>query len=176
MTLEYKNITINYTISGKGAAVVLLHGFLETVDMWNNLIPELSQNNQVICIDLLGHGKTDCIGYVHTMEAMADAVFAVLQHLKIEKADVIGHSMGGYVALALAEKQPQLFKGLCLMNSSFEEDDDERKALRVRANEMAKTHFETLVEMSFANLFAAESREKFLGELEVALQIKGTNC
>ncbi|WP_400075502.1 alpha/beta fold hydrolase [Winogradskyella sp. R77965] len=171
MTLEYKNITINYTISGKGAAIVLLHGFLESIEMWDDLIPQLSQKNRVICIDLLGHGKTDCIGYIHTMEAMADAVFAVLRHLEIEKADVIGHSMGGYVALALAEKQPQLFKGLCLMNSSYEDDDEERKDLRARANEMAKSHFETLVEMSFANLFAAESRQKFLGELMVALQI-----
>jgi len=171
MTLDYKNININYTCYGKGAAIILLHGFLETVEMWKDLVPELSKKNKVVCIDLLGHGKTDCIGYVHTMEAMADAVFAVLDHLKILKADVIGHSMGGYVALALAEKHPQLFKGLCLMNSSFEDDDDERKALRERANNMAKTHFKTLVEMSFANLFATESRQKFLGELEVALQI-----
>jgi pimeloyl-ACP methyl ester carboxylesterase len=171
MTLEYKNITINYTSSGKGTAVVLLHGFLETIEMWNNLVPELSQNNQVICIDLLGHGKTDCIGYVHTMENMADAVFAVLQHLKIEKADIIGHSMGGYVALALAEKQPQLFKGLCLMNSTFEADDDERKKLRIQANEIVKTNYESLIRMSFAKLFAPESRVTFKNEVEEALQI-----
>ena len=112
--------------------------------MWNDLVPELAKNNQVVCIDLLGHGQTDCLGYVHTMEAMADAVFFVLKHLKIKHAYVIGHSMGGYVALAMAEKVPVLFNGLCLMNSTFEADTKELKLLRTRANKMAQTNFEKL--------------------------------
>ncbi|BAO75410.1 alpha/beta fold hydrolase [Winogradskyella sp. PG-2] len=171
MQLEYKNININYTISGKGSTIILLHGFLETLDMWKNLVTELSQNHQVICIDLLGHGKTDCIGYIHTMEDMADAVLVVLEHLKIKKAKCIGHSMGGYVSLALAEKQPQLFEGLCLMNSTFEADDNERKDQRSRAIKMAHTNYENLVRMSFANLFAPESKIRFKKEFEAALKI-----
>ncbi len=171
MTLDYKNITINYTVSGEGPAVILLHGFLETMDMWNDLVPELVKNNQVVCIDLLGHGQTDCLGYVHTMEGMADAVFIVLKHLKIKRARVIGHSMGGYVALAMAEKVPQLFEGLCLMNSTFEADGKELKLLRTRANKMAQTKFENLVRTSFANLFAPASREKFKKEYESALHL-----
>ena len=171
MLLEYKNININYTVSGKGASLVLLHGFLETLDMWTNFEQELSHNHQVVCIDLLGHGKTHCLGYVHSMEAMANAVFAVLNYLKIEHAHVIGHSMGGYVALAMAEKEPLLFKSLCLMNSTFEADDDDRKILRARANKMATSNFESLVRMSFANLFAPESKNKFQTELNDALQL-----
>ncbi|EDP72689.1 hypothetical protein FBALC1_16347 [Flavobacteriales bacterium ALC-1] len=170
MTLDYKNSTIHYTTSGEGPTVVFLHGFLETIDMWNGLISKLSKH-QVICIDLLGHGKTDCLGYVHTMEAMADAVFAVLNHLKIKKAKFIGHSMGGYVCLALAEKQPLLFKGLCLMNSTFEADDDQRKLIRSRAIKLAQTHYETLVGMSFANLFAPASRTTFKKEFDDALEL-----
>ncbi len=171
MKLDYKNITINYTISGKGSTVVLLHGFLETIDMWNDFIPELSENHQVICIDLLGHGQTNCLGYVHTMEIMADAVFGVLTYHNVEQADFIGHSMGGYVALALAEKEPQLFKGLCLMNSTFEADDDQRKLLRTRANTIAKTNYENLVRMSFANLFAPKSRASYKQNYEDALSL-----
>ena len=171
MKLEYKNITINYAISGKGSAVILLHGFLETIDMWNDFVPELSENCQVICIDLLGHGQTNCLGYVHTMEIMADAIFAVLTHHNIEKADFIGHSMGGYVALALAEKEPQLFKGLCLMNSTFVADDDQRKLLRTRANTIAQTNYENLVRMSFANLFAPKSRASYKQDYEDALSL-----
>ena len=171
MTLAYKNSTIYYTDNGEGPAVVLLHGFLETSAMWTDFIPELSKNNRVICIDLLGHGQTDCIGYVHTMDAMADAVRAVLSELNIVKAKVIGHSMGGYVALALAEQQPALVASLCLMNSTFEADDDDRKALRARANEMVKSNFENMVRMSFANLFAAESKVKFKSAYESALAI-----
>ncbi len=171
MTLEYKNININYTISGKGSTVVFLHGFLETLDMWNNLEHQLSQNHQVICIDLLGHGKTECMGYLHTMEDMAEAVLTVLEHLEVKSANFIGHSMGGYVALALAENRTQLFESLCLMNSTFEADDDERIELRTRASKMAKTNYESLVRMSFANLFAPESRLNFKKEYERALQL-----
>tara|TARA_R110002111_G_C6003393_1_gene373427 strand:+ start:2720 stop:3556 length:837 start_codon:yes stop_codon:yes gene_type:complete len=171
MLLEYKNSIVHYTVEGKGEAVVLLHGFLETVDMWHTLVPELSKTHHVICIDLLGHGKTGCLGYVHTMENMADAVFAILNHLKIKQAQIIGHSLGGYVALAMAKKEPQLFKGLCLMNSTFEADNNERKTLRTRAIKMAQTNYESLVRLSFANLFAAESREKYRQNYEEVLLI-----
>ena len=171
MIVAYKNSTIYYTDNGEGPAVVLLHGFLETSAMWVDFIPELSKNNRVICIDLLGHGQTDCIGYVHTMEAMADALRAVLYELNIVKAKIIGHSMGGYVALALAEQEPALVESLCLMNSTFEADDDDRKALRARANEIVKSNFENMVRMSFANLFAAESKMKFKSAYESALEI-----
>jgi pimeloyl-ACP methyl ester carboxylesterase len=171
MILKYKNSTIHYTISGEGSAIVLLHGFLENVAMWNNLIPEFMTNHKVICVDLLGHGESDCLGYVHTMEDMADAVLEVLNHLKINKANFIGHSMGGYVALALAEKQPLLFAGLCLMNSTFEADSNERKTLRTRAIKMAHTNYESLIRISFANLFVPESREKYELEYRRALDL-----
>ena len=171
MILDYKNSNIHYTTEGKGEAIVLLHGFLETIEMWKNIIPEFSKSHQVISIDLLGHGQTDCIGYVHTMDDMAEAVLATLEDLKIKKAYFIGHSMGGYVALALAEKHPDLFVGLCLMNSTFEADDEQKKQLRTRANEMAKTNFNNLVRLSFTNLFAPESKHKFQNEFNEALQI-----
>lgn len=171
MILNYKNSSIHYTTEGEGNSIVLLHGFLESVEMWQNLITEFSTTNNVVCIDLLGHGKTDCIGYVHTMEAMAQAVLAILEHLNIENAHVIGHSMGGYVALALAEQKPELFKGLCLMNSTYEADDNLRKQIRTRASEMAQQNFKVIVQMSFANLFAPESKVKYEAAYEKALQL-----
>ena len=171
MILDYKNSSIHYTIEGKGQPVVLLHGFLESVNMWNDLVPKLSNAHQVICIDLLGHGKTGCLGYVHTMETMAEVIFAVLKSLNIKKAHFIGHSMGAYAALALAEKQPNLFSGLCLMNSTFEADTDKRKLIRSRACKMAQTNYEALVGMSFSNLFTAESKIKFEAEYNNALKI-----
>ncbi|WP_417876743.1 alpha/beta fold hydrolase [Winogradskyella sediminis] len=171
MILDYKNSSIHYTVEGDGEAIVLLHGFLENVDMWQDLTLHFVKHYKVICIDLLGHGKTDCIGYIHTMEAMAEAVFAVLEHIDIKKAHVVGHSMGGYVALALAEKQPNLFQALCLMNSTFEADDIERKQIRTRAAAMAQQNYEVLVKMSFANLFAPESKIKFDDAYNKALSI-----
>ena len=171
MILNYKNSNIHYEVEGKGESLVLLHGFLESVDMWHDIVAEFSKTNQIISIDLLGHGKSDCLGYVHTMEAMADAVFAVLEHLKIKNAHFIGHSMGGYVALALAEKHPKLFNGLCLMNSTYGADDTPRKLIRTRASKMAQQNFEVLVRMSFANLFAPKSKDLYKSAYEKALQL-----
>jgi len=79
--------------------------------------------------------------------------------------------MGGYVALALAEKEPQLFKGLCLMNSTFEADDNEKQHIRARAIKMAETNYKNLVRLSFVNLFAPESRIKFKADYDSALKI-----
>ncbi|WP_452220628.1 alpha/beta fold hydrolase [Lacinutrix salivirga] len=171
MTISYKNSTVWYSVTGKGSAIVLLHGFLEDSSMWNTMVPLLAKKNKVICIDLLGHGKTEAISYVHTMEDMADAVFAVLKHLNLRKYTFIGHSMGGYVALAFAKKHPESIKGLCLMNSTYEADDDERKELRTRANKMVQNNFENMVRMSFANLFSVESKTRFKAEYEAALKI-----
>lgn len=166
----YKNAKINFSSFGKGTAVVLLHGFLENTTMWKTIVPEISKKNRVIVIDLLGHGKSDCLGYVHSMELMADAVEAVLKHLRIRKSILIGHSMGGYVALAFAEKNPKKVKGLCLMNSTSLADDDDRKVLRARANKLVQKNFKNMVQMSFTNLFSEENRSVFKDEMKVALQ------
>src|SRR6478672_12328590 len=102
-TIQFKHISVNYTDTGKGTAVVLLHGFLENSTMWNDFVPELSKKYRVITIDLLGHGQTQPLNYVQTMEDNADMVLSVLNELRIRKAIFAGHSMGGYIALAFAD-------------------------------------------------------------------------
>jgi pimeloyl-ACP methyl ester carboxylesterase len=169
-SIAYKNTKISFSSIGKGAVIVLLHGFLENSSMWNSVAKELSKRNKIICIDLLGHGNTECIGYIHSMELMAEAVEAVLKHLKIRKSILVGHSMGGYVALAFAEKNPQKIKGLCLMNSTSLADDVDRKTLRTRANKLVQKNFKNMVQMSFTNLFSEQSRAVFKVEMKVALQ------
>ncbi|RNC88028.1 MAG: alpha/beta hydrolase [Winogradskyella sp.] len=171
MFMTYKNCKIHYTSQGEGETLVLLHGFLETLNMWDDFVDDISENRHVLCIDLLGHGKTESIGYIHSMEQMAEAVFAVLKHLNIKEISCVGHSMGGYVALALAEQQPDLVKDLCLMNSTFEADNHERKVLRARAAQMATSNYENLVRMSFTNLFAETSRKLFENNFKAALKV-----
>lgn len=171
MILQYKGIDVFYNDEGTGKTVVLLHGFLEDYTMWKDISIELIKTNRVITLDLLGHGKTDCLGDVHTMNDMAKTVDLVLSHLNISESILIGHSMGGYVALAYAKKNIEKVKGLCLMDSTYEADDDELKARRVRANKMVRTNFESMVRMSFANLFSESSKEKFNTEFESALHI-----
>ena len=170
MILQYKGINIFYTDNGKGKPVVLLHGFLENSTMWNPFIPELTKNNRVICIDLLGHGKTGCLGYIHTMELMAGAVNAVINHLNIKQSILIGHSMGGYVALAFAEKHPKKILGLCLMNSTAEEDSTERKLNRDRAIIAVKQNYKGFVRIAIVNLFRPKNRRLFSKQIKLIKQ------
>jgi len=165
-TLLYKNTQISYTDTGKGTAVVLLHGFLENKTMWDVYVSELSKKNRIITIDLLGHGETESLGYVQTMEENADVVNAVLSRLKIRKAILVGHSMGGYVALAFAELHPEKIKGLVLLNSTSKEDSPERKKNRDRAIKAVKKDYETFIRLSIANLFSEENREILINEIE----------
>ena len=168
-TTNFKNTTISYTDQGKGTAVVLLHGFLENKLMWKAFIPELSKRNRVIAIDLLGHGATECLGYIHTMEDQADMVQSVLQELKIRKTVLIGHSMGGYIALAFAELYAENVKGIMLLNSTSKADSEERKINRDRAIVAVKQNYSNFIRMSIANLFSESNRERLT---EVIEQVK----
>ncbi len=167
-TILYKNASIAYTVSGSGKTVVLLHGFLENSKMWHYLSPKLSEKYQVITIDLLGHGATENLGYVHTMEDMADAVHDVLLAEKVTKAAFIGHSMGGYVSLAFAELYPKMISGLLLLNSTSKADSEERKANRDRAIKAVKQNSVAAISMSIANLFSEENRKLLIEEIDWA--------
>ena len=162
----YKNTKISYSDNGKGNAVVLLHGFLENQTMWQELVSELSKKHRIITIDLLGHGETECLGYVHSMEDNAEAVQAVLLKLRIRKAVFVGHSMGGYVALAFAELYPENVRGLVLLNSTSKADSEERKANRDRAIKAVKKDYSSFVRLSIGNLFSPDNRERLTDEIE----------
>lgn len=164
--LAYKNTKISYTDQGKGTAVVLLHGFLENKSMWDRYIDTLTKNHRVITVDLLGHGETESLGYVHVMEDQADMIYSVLIYLRLRKVVLVGHSMGGYVALAFAELYPDHIKGLFLLNSTARADSEERKINRDRAIVCVKHDYTNFVSMSIANLFAEDNRDVLKKEIE----------
>lgn len=162
----FKNTKISYSDSGKGTAIILLHGFLENQTMWKELVPELNKKHRVITIDLLGHGQTECLGYVHSMEDHANTVQAVLSKLRIRKATFVGHSMGGYVALAFAELYPENVRGLVLLNSTSKADSEERKTNRDRAIIAVKKDYTTFIRLAIGNLFSPDNRERLTDEIE----------
>lgn len=172
---QYKNTKIRYRSIGKGSAIVLLHGFLENLTMWSQIEAELSKRYRVVSVDLLGHGKSGNLGYVHTMDDQAQMVKGVLKHLRLRKYILIGHSMGGYISLAFAELFPDAVKGICLMNSTAEPDTKEKKINRDRAVETVKHNFKTFVRIAIPNLFAEGNRVIFKKEIDAitdeALQI-----
>ncbi|WP_264532427.1 alpha/beta fold hydrolase [Flavobacterium sp. N502540] len=165
-SILYKNTKISYSDSGTGNAIVFLHGFLENKKMWKNYVDFFSEKHRIITIDLLGHGESDSLGYVHTMEDNANAVQKVLNHLKIEKATVVGHSMGGYVGLAFAELFPKNIQKLVLLNSTSREDSPERKLNRTRAIKAVKQNYVTFVSLAIGNLFSENNRIRLTDEIE----------
>ena len=172
---SFKNTKVHYTCSGSGPAVLLLHGFLEDLTMWDDLEREFSKKNRVVRIDLLGHGLTENQGEVHSMEDQAEMVKTLLEELKIDRYAVIGHSMGGYIALAMAELYPRDLTGLVLMNSTSLPDSADKKRNRDRAVEAVKNNHKSFVRIAIPGLFAPENRDRFADRVkevtEVALSI-----
>ncbi|WP_010522765.1 alpha/beta fold hydrolase [Aquimarina agarivorans] len=154
MKIAYKNIEIGYTLSGKGPTVVWLHGFLENRNVWDTQIPFFDNHFTNICIDLLGHGETGNLCFLHSMEMQAEAVKAVLHHLKINEFAVIGHSMGGYVALSLIQICSTMATHMVLLNSTSNADSLERKANRDRAIAVIDKQKDVYIRMGIVNLFA----------------------
>ena len=166
MQVKFKDTPIHYSTAGSGEAVVLLHGFLESREIWEPFIPEFSNYGQVVSIDLPGHGQSGCIEEVHHMEVMAEAVNAVLEKLELQKCDFIGHSMGGYVLLAFLEKYPEKVKDVMLLNSHPKEDSEEKKDVRERSIEVVKRNKKTYIDMAISNLLTPENDKKFAPEVQ----------
>jgi pimeloyl-ACP methyl ester carboxylesterase len=157
---------------GSGSPVVFLHGFCESKAIWTDFIPLLPQNHQYLSIDLPGFGESLANTNYQSMEAMAEEVYDLLTNQHIGKAIFICHSLGAYVALALAEKYPELFAGLCLFHSSAFADSEERKLSRNKtADFIDKKGLEVFLESFVPSLFYKNRREELASEIEKVKQI-----
>ncbi|WP_111706910.1 alpha/beta fold hydrolase [Lutibacter citreus] len=170
MHIFHKNSQVHFSDTGKGSAIVLLHGFLENSSMWNSTVNILSTKFRVICIDLLGHGKTENLGYVHSMNDQAEMVKTVLNHLHLRKYMLVGHSMGGYIALAFGKLFPENVKGLCLMNSTALPDTEEKKINRDRGIKAVKQNHKTFIRIAIPMLFSEKNRTIFKKEIEEVIE------
>lgn len=115
-------LRLYYEIRGRGEPLVLLHGGLGSTDMFAPIIPSLSNCHQVIAVDLQGHGRTADIERPLSIEALADDVAALLKYLGIERADIMGYSLGGGVALRIAVQHPNVVGKLVLVSAAFKRD------------------------------------------------------
>jgi pimeloyl-ACP methyl ester carboxylesterase len=161
----FRNAPVHFSDKGKGRVIVLLHGFLESLEIFDEFSNALAKNFRVVSIDLPGHGKSDCIGYVHSMELMAESVKAVMDHLNLRKYILVGHSMGGYVALAFAELYPDNLKGLCLLHSTAWGDTPEKKKERTRTINLVKRDHSTFVKALVNKLYAPANRPRLAKEI-----------
>lgn len=149
---------IHYRDEGEGKVLVLLHGFMNSLEVWNTYLLHYMREMRVILIDLPGHGKSDNFEEVHTMDFMASTVKAVLDHLEITQCVMLGHSMGGYVTLAFAEKYSQMLKGFGLVHSHALADDETGKSNRYRACNLVKESRAAYIVKFIPELFAEHQR------------------
>ena len=126
---------IAYTDRGEGDTIILLHGYLESLLVWERFSANLALYFRVLSVDLPGHGQSDVVSEEHSMEMMAECIAGLLDFLGIEKIMLTGHSLGGYVALAFLELFPERLKGYCLFHSHPFADSDE--AVEKREREIA---------------------------------------
>jgi pimeloyl-ACP methyl ester carboxylesterase len=136
--LYQQGAALNYLDIGTGVAVMLIHGFAEDRRIWDNVIPALD-NCRLIIPDLPGSGSSGLSKEI-TIESMGDALVQLLQHEQIKDAIIIGHSMGGYVTLAIAEKYPELVKAFGLFHSTAYADSEEKKVSRKKNIDFIRAH------------------------------------
>jgi pimeloyl-ACP methyl ester carboxylesterase len=178
MFFLFRGGRIHYSDSGTGNAIVLLHGYLESSEVWNGFEKKLASKFRVISLDLPGHGISDVYGEVHTMEFMATAVKELLNNLKIKKIFLTGHSLGGYVTLAFLELFPEYLSGYCLFHSQPFSDPPEALEKRKREIEIVKKGKKSLMYPdNIIRMFAVSNLEKFSEALQrskdIASRISG---
>ncbi len=139
--------------------VVLLHGYLESMLVWESFVPLLYKDLRVVTLDIPGHGISIVEGEEHSMDFLATIIRDGLLALGIERCTVVGHSMGGYVALAMCELFPEMIEGLVLLSSTPNADTDEKRKNREREIALVKAgKKEALANVAPAAGFAVANR------------------
>ncbi len=125
--INVNNITLAYLRRGRGTPLVLLHGYPLDHSIWNEVIPLLEGDFDLVIPDLRGFGESSTVDTPYTMDSLAADIAGLLNHLGVEKAAVAGHSMGGYVALTFARLYPERLLGLGLVSTQLPADPADRK-------------------------------------------------
>ena len=124
--------------SGKGKPVLLVHGFCETHEIWNGFAEKLGESFEVFVIDLPGFGESPLPATPFSVHEVAEKLLSWIDQENIRLPLLVGHSLGGYVALSMAGQSQQKISGLCLFHSTPYPDNDDRKSNRNRVIEFVK--------------------------------------
>lgn len=151
--IDANDVRYYYEIYGEGEPLLLLHGGLGTIDMFQPLLPVLSDDRQVIAVDLHGHGRTQLGDREISLVDMGDDLAVILEELGYEQVDALGYSMGGGVALRLAVQHPERVRRLALVSTGFARDGFYPEMLTQQAQigaNMAEAMKETPMYASYA--------------------------
>lgn len=156
--------------------ILLLHGYLETLYIFNELIEILEKKYRIIAIDLPGHGLSGSHKETNSMEFSASICADILKKSGVEKAYIAGHSMGGYVAQNCVKSFPEMFKGIILLNSTPFADSPEKREDRKREIDLIlSAKLGHLASLSIPKMYAPSNLRKFDEKIEETVEITETH-
>lgn len=164
--------TIHFEEHGAGPVVVIIHGYLETSEVFSSFAQKLAGSFRVITVDLPGHGKSENTDSVLTMELMASVIAELVHYLNIKKIFLAGHSLGGYVTLAFAELFPDLLSGYCLLHSHpFADDKEKIEKRNIEIKLVGEGKKNLFIPFTISKLFATATLDEFSWAVERSRKI-----
>ncbi|GGZ18782.1 alpha/beta hydrolase [Echinicola pacifica] len=164
--------TIEYTDQGHGKPILFLHGFCEAKEMWQYYSDSLSPYYRILCPDLPGFGDTRWYEEEISLEQTATLLEEWISSLGLEQPVIIGHSLGGYIGLALVEQMGDKIAGLGLFHSTAFADDEEKIGLRNRTITFAHKHgARKFVDSFVPPLFTETHRESMAETIQKVVEI-----
>ncbi len=169
-----ETMKLNYIVEGEGKTLIFIHGLSDDLRYWEILTSSLKNNYKIIRIDLRGHGESELGADEICINTYANDLKKILDELKIEKANVIGFSLGGAVAIDFAIRYPDYVSSLVLM-STFLKCDDYLSKLFSQFKEELNKSFEDFFDFMIEKVLCPEVIEKNREELEILKQISSQN-
>jgi pimeloyl-ACP methyl ester carboxylesterase len=171
--IEFLGKNLNYKVQGSSEKVVfLLHGYLESLEIWDGFADQLAEDYKVIRMDIPGHGNSDVLGDEHDMDLLAYAAKHVLDEEEVKSCTMIGHSLGGYVTLAFLANYPEKVDAFSLFHSHPFADSQQVKENRQREiNLVEQGREKVIINTNIPKAFANDNLEQFKDEVEWARQI-----
>lgn len=170
--LIYEGKKIHYKDEGEGITLVLLHGYLESIEIWKGFSESLAEHFRVIRVDLPGHGMSELLDEVQTMEETARVLKALADHLELKKFFLLGHSLGGYVTLSFLDSFPEYLTGFCLLHSHPLADT--QQTIEKREKEIGFVQSgrkDLLYNVNIPNAFANDNLDQCNEKIEFAKKI-----
>ena len=168
--IQFRGKKIAYKREGFGEVIFLIHGFLENMNMWDEIALELSKTFEIIRVDLPGFGNSEVLAAPPSMSLYAKCVNQLILDLNTENFTLIGHSMGGYVGLELLKICPEKIDHLILFHSTAKADSEPKKNDRTRSIKTVKEKQNVYLKTAIPFLFPEQFQAPCFGDIQKMIQ------